>query len=143
MILIRRISLARREALEKSQRTDGESTATGSTTPSANSSSSLSSVGHETSSTTAEQSLSTSHHSLVCPTLPSNNTSESSTSDLSLANQSAHSPNYIQQPLALTTNKSISMNTNYRKETFPINHIRQHLIPGTANNNSIAPYLKS
>ena len=144
-------SLARREALEKSQRTDGESTATGSSTPSANSSSSLSSVGQETSSTPADQSLSTSHQSVVCPTIPSNN-SDTTTSDLSLVNQSAHSPNYSQQPLALTTNgrsttsnnnnKSLSMNNNYRKETFPINHIRQHLIPGTTNNNNLAPYLK-
>lgn len=145
------LSLARREALEKSQRTDGESTATGSSTPSANSSSSSSSVGQESSSTpAADQSLSTSHHLAVCPTLPSNN-SDSSTSDPSLINQSAHSPNYSQQPLALTTNgrsttnnnnKSLSMNNNYRKETFPINHIRQHLIPGTTNNNNLAPYLK-
>jgi len=133
---------SRREALDKSQRTDGESTATGSSTPSANSSSSLSSVGQEAS-TNVDHS-----HLVVCPTLPSNN-SDSSASDLSLGIQSAHSPNYSQQPLALTTNgrlnnnnnKSISINNNFRKETFPINHMRQHLTSSTANNNT-APYIK-
>ncbi len=149
------IYLARREALDKSQRTDGESTATGSSTPSAISSSSLSSVGQETTAN-ADHSLSTSHHLVVCPTIPSNN-SDTSASDLSLGIQSAHSPNYSQQPLALTTNgrsnnnnnnnnnKSISINNNYRKETFPINHMRQHMISATPtnnNNNNIAPYLK-
>jgi hypothetical protein len=152
-IFIDKIYLARREALDKSQRTDGESTATGSSTPSANSSSSLSSVGQETANTNADHSLSTSHHLVACPTIPSNN-SDSSPSDLSLGIQSAHSPNYSQQPLALTTNgrsnnnnKSMSINNNYRKETFPINHMRQNFISSATsttnnNNNNPAPYLK-
>jgi hypothetical protein len=147
------IYLARREALDKSQRTDGESTVTGSSTPSANSSSSLSSVGQETATNNAENSLSTSHHLVACPTIPSN-TSDTSASDLSLGIQSEHSPNYSQQPLALTTNgrsnnnnKSISINNNYRKETFPINPMRQHLTSATTatnnnDNNNSAPYLK-
>ncbi len=113
----------------------------------------MSSAGQETATTNADHSLSTSHHLVVCPTIPSNN-SDSSVSDLSLGIQSAHSPNYSQQPLALTTNgrsnnnnKSISINNNYRKETFPINHMRQHLISATTssttnNNNNSAPYLK-
>ncbi|CAF0774691.1 unnamed protein product [Rotaria sordida] len=144
----------RREALDKSQRTDGESITTGSSTPSANSSSSLSSISQETS-TNVDHSLSTSHHLVVCPTIPSNN-SDSSRSDISIGIQSTHSPNYSQQPLALTTNgrlnnhNSVTINNNYRKETFPINHIRQHVISGTtattttANNinNNTAPYLK-
>lgn len=132
--------LARREALDKSQRTDGESTATGSSTPSANSSSSLSSVGHETSVNT--------DHLTVCPTVASTTSdNNNSPSDLSHGIQSVHSPDYNQQPLALTTNgrtndnKSLTINTNYRKETFPINHMKQHLI-STTNNNNTAPYLK-
>jgi hypothetical protein len=140
--------LARREALDKSQRTDGESTVTGSSTPSANSSSSLSSVGQEAP-TNVDHSLSTSHHLVACPTIPSNN-SDSSTSNLSLGIQAPHSPNYSQQPLALTTNersnnnKSLSINNNYRKETFPINPMRQHLTSGTTSttNNNTAPYIK-
>lgn len=140
--------LGRREAHDKSQRTDGESTATGSSTPSANSSSSLSSVGQEAPTTNVDHSLSTSHH-LVGGTIPSHN-SDSSGSDVSLSIQPPHSPNYSQQPLALTTNgrlnnnnnnKSISINNNYRKETFPINPTRQHLMSSTTTNNS-APYLK-
>ncbi len=99
-----------------------------------------------------DHSLSTSHHLVVCPTIPSNN-SDTSGSDLSLGIQSANSPNYSQQPLALTTNgrsnnnnnnKSIPINNNYRKETFPINHMRQYMIATatTATNNNTAPYLK-
>ncbi|CAF2370214.1 unnamed protein product [Rotaria sp. Silwood2] len=137
----------RREALDKSQRTDGESIATGSSTPSANSSSSLSSIGQETS-TNVDHSLPTSHNLVACPTIPSNN-SDSSRSDISLGTQSTHSPNYSQQPLALTTNgrlnnhNSVPINNNYRKETFPINHMRPHVISGTAtNNNNTTPYLK-
>ncbi|CAF0995981.1 unnamed protein product [Rotaria magnacalcarata] len=136
----------RREALDKSQRTDGESIATGSSTPSANSSSSLSSIGQETS-TNVDHSLSTSNHLAVCPAIPSNN-SDSSRSDVSIGVQSAHSPTYSQQPLALTTNgrlnnpSSVSMNNGYRKETFPINHMRQHVISGASSNNNSAPYLK-
>jgi len=139
----RRLCLGRREAHDKSQRTDGESTATGSSTPSANSSSSLSSVGQE-----APANVDHSHHLVGCPPIPSHN-SDSSGSDLSLGIQTEHSPNYSQQPLALTTNgrlnnnnKSISINNNYRKETFPINHMRQHMISTTTNNNNSAPYLK-
>jgi hypothetical protein len=128
--------LGRREALDKSQRTDGESTATGSSTPSANSSSSLSSVSQETS-TNVDHSLSTSHHSAVCSTIPSNN-SNSSRSDISPGIQSTHSPNYCPQPLALTTNGRL--NNNYRKDMFSINHIAQHLL--TTSNNNIGPYIK-
>lgn len=89
--------------------------------------------------------------------MPSNN-SDSSRSDVSVGVPSIHSPNYSQQPLALTTNgrlnnttnnnatnnnnNSISINNNFRKETFPINHMRQHMISGAATNNSAAPYLK-
>jgi hypothetical protein len=143
--LNKRLYLGRREAHDKSQRTDGESTATGSSTPSANSSSSLSSVGQE-----APANVDHSHHLVGCPTIPSHN-SDSSGSDLSLGIQTEHSPNYSQQPLALTTNgrlnnnnnKSISINNNYRKETFPINHMRQHMISTTTtNNNNSAPYIK-
>lgn len=110
-------------------------------------------MGQETT-TNADHSLSTSHHLVVCPTIPSNN-SDASGEDLSLNIQSAHSPNYSQQPLALTTNgrsnndndnKSILVNNNYRKETFPINPMRQHLTSSssttTTTNNNTAPYLK-
>jgi hypothetical protein len=112
----------------------------------------LSSVGQEIS-TNVDHTISTTHHLVVCPTLSSNN-SDTSASDLSISVQAIHSPpNYSQQPLALTTNdrlnnnnKSISMNKNSRKETFPINHIRQHLIPTTTttttSNNNTPPYIK-
>ncbi|CAF0987412.1 unnamed protein product [Adineta steineri] len=140
----------RRDAHEKSQRTDGESTATGSSTPSANSSSSLSSVGQE-----APTTVDHSHHLTICPTIPSHNC-DSSGSDSSLDIQTPHSPNYSQQPLALTTNgklnnnntnKSTSMNNNnFRKETFPINHMRQHMTSSstttTTTNNNSTPYVK-
>ncbi|CAF1015023.1 unnamed protein product [Adineta steineri] len=127
----------RREISDKSQRTDGESTATGSSTPSAGSSSSLGSVGQETA-TNNDHSSSTSHNLTVCPTaLISTANSNSSRSDLSPGVQSAHSPTYGQQPLALTTtNTRINNNNNDnnfnslpRKETFSINHIRQQQPP--------------
>ncbi len=145
------INSGRREALDKSQRTDGESTATGSSTPSAGSSSSLSSVGQEVS-TNNEHSLSASHNLAVCPTISVSTTSSnsnSSRSDLSPGIQSAQSPTYTQQPLALTkTNTRINNNNNNnntfnhhpRKETFPINHIRQH--QSMTMNNNTGPYLK-
>ncbi|CAF1551402.1 unnamed protein product, partial [Adineta ricciae] len=144
----------RRETLDKSQRTDGESIATGSSTPSANSSSSLSSVGHEPTANN-DHSSSTSHNLVVgCSTTSiSAANSTSSRSDLSPGISSAHSPTYAQQPLALTTsNTRLSngsknnhdddddddddgdddddddhtfANPSSRKETFPINHIRQ------------------
>jgi len=101
----------------------------------------LSSTGQETSTGNAD-------HLTVCPTVASTTSDRSSPSDLSHGLQSVHSPtDYSQQPLALTTNersndnKSLSINTNYRKETFPINHMKQHLISST-NNNNTAPYLK-
>jgi hypothetical protein len=145
------INSGRREALDKSQRADGESTATGSSTPSAGSSSSLSSVGQEVS-TNTEHSLSVSHQLAVCPTISvstTSNNSNSSRSDLSPGIQSAHSPTYSQQPLALTTtnpriNNNNNNNNNFnhhpRKETFPINHIRQH--QSMTMNNNTGPYLK-
>ncbi|CAF3501097.1 unnamed protein product [Rotaria socialis] len=156
----------RREALDKSQRTDGESTATGSSTPGAGSSSSSSSVGQETS-TINDHSLTTSQHLAVCPTAltsAASSNSNSSTSDLSPGIQSAQSPTYCQQPLALTTTNSRNNNNNNnnntntttnnninnnnnntlnhhsRKDTFPINHIRQQ--QSMATNNSNGPYLK-
>ena len=141
----------RREVLDKSQRTDGESNATGSSTPSAGSSSSISSVGQETS-TNNEHSLSTPHHLVACPTISTSTTSshsENSRSDSSPDGQSAHSPSYSQQPLALTTtnarsNNNTSFNHHPRKETFPINHIRQQpsLTANNNNNTSTGPYLK-
>lgn len=133
-------SAGRRETLDKSQRTDGESTATGSSTPSAGSSSSLSSVGPEPP-TGHDHSSSASHNLAGCSTASiSAANSTSSRSDLSPGPPSAHSPTYAQQPLALTTsNTRISSETNFanpaRKETFPINHTRQQpSLPG--------PYVK-
>ena len=80
--------------------------------------------------------MSTPHHLAVCPTISVSTTSsnsDSSRSDLSPGVQSAHSPTYSQQPLALTTtntrinnnNNNNNFNHHPRKETFPINHIRQ------------------
>ncbi|UJR15995.1 hypothetical protein I4U23_002914 [Adineta vaga] len=131
----------RREAHDKSQRTDGDSTATGSSTPSANSSSSLSSVGQEAP-TNVDQTLSASHHLAVCPTIPSHN-SDSSGSDLSIGNSSTHSPDYSQQPLALTTNGKSTMNINSRKETCSIDQIRQQISStSTMSTNNSAQYVK-
>lgn len=150
------IFLGRREALEKSQRTnDVEITVTGSSTPSANSSSSLNSVGQE-SSNHIDNSISSVHHLTAnCSTANS-----SSRSDSSPSTPSEHSPNYSQQPLALTTNgrlnasKSLSSSTSTRKETFPINPHRQSLITSSSsttattatsnshNNNNSGSYVK-
>ncbi len=147
--LIKCIHSGRREALDKSQRTDGESIATGSSTPSAGSSSSISSVGQETSNNN-EHSLSTSHRLAVCPTISvstASSNSNSSRSDLSPGVQSVHSPTSSQQPLALTTTNTRTNNNNNnfnhhpRKETFPINHIRPQQSM-TTNNNNTGPYLK-
>ena len=148
---MRIISLGRREALDKSQRTDGESTVTGSSTPSAGSSSSLSSVGQEVSSNNDHSS----QHLAVCPTALVSTASchsNSSSSDSSSMNQSAQSPSFCQQPLALTTsntrvgsnNNNNNFNHHSRKETFPINHLRQQQQPMTSpnTNSSNGPFLK-
>ena len=120
----------RRDALEKSHRTDGESTATGSSTPGAGSNSSMSSIGQEISSNN-EHSLSTPHHLVACPNTSvsaASSHSNSPNSDSLSAIQPVSSPGYPQQPLALTTNNSRNNNDNLysRKETFPINHLRQN-----------------
>lgn len=131
----------RRDALEKSHRTDGESTATGSSTPGAGSNSSMSSIGQEVSNNN-EHSLSTPHHSVVCPntsTSTASSHSNSPNSDSLSAIQPVSSPGYPQQPLALTMNNSRNNNINNsdnlysRKETFPINHLRQN---GQANSST-------
>jgi hypothetical protein len=145
---IRCTNSGRRDALDKSQRTDGESTVTGSSTPSANSSSSLSSVGQDTGNH-VDHSLSNSHNlASTCPIITTGTSNHSPPTDLSPGIQSDHSPNYSQQPLALTmnsrlnNNKSLSTNTHFHKETFPINPVRQHLMATSNSSHNPGPYLK-
>ena len=136
--------LGRREAMDKSQRTDGESTATGSTTPSANSSSSLSSAGHEISAN-VDHTVTSSHHLVGCSTV-TNAGSNGPRSDSPPGRPPAHPSSYSQQPLALTGNsrlnnhKSIPISDNYRQETFPINSSKkpqQHLVSSSDNGASM------
>lgn len=142
---------ARREAIDKAQRTDGESTVTGSSTPSAVSSSSISSVGQEVSNTN-EHSLSNPTNLLVSanPSVSVGSChSDDSNSEASSPIEMGQSPNYVQQALSLTTNNTrIPSNSNdfshhSRKETFPINHLRQQQINNNNNNsNGTGSFLK-
>lgn len=152
--------LDRRETMDKSQRTDGESTATGSSTPGAGSNSSMSSIGQEVTSNN-DHSLSAPHHLVVCPNTSISTSSchsNSPGSDSLSAIQPVSSPGYPQQPLALTMHNSRNNNDNNtstatnanlypRKETFPINHLRQSAASAqgssSTSNNTSGSYLKA